>query len=244
MIRNYKVFGLAVVAMLAFGAFMAQGASAVPLTCTGVPLNGKCYSTGDQDGKEQKFKSAGGEVSCIEAKFRDEGVASSVAGQINEVTVFAEYPTEKAGGGNNCTAFGFAGAHIKMNECNYTFTTPTAITTNEVTFMNNSETLPLHLVCPTGKKIEITPTFLGSSVCTQFVEPQTPTKGHVVGTNAGTEKEMDITLDITLEGIHYTGTGSSCGNAETHSDATLTGNSTVKCFSDAEHKIRIDCTFS
>jgi hypothetical protein len=246
MIRKYKAFGLALVAMLALGAFAAQGASAVPLTCESLASGATCFGTGDQDGGTHVFKSAGGSVTCTEAVFSSATVVGA-GGAINEQTVTANYPTAKAGGGNNCTAFGFAGAHVNMNECKYTFTTPTQIAgqpTGVVTFMNSSETEPLHLTCPVGKEIEITPTAFGASVCTQKVPPQTPTAGHVVGRNAGTVAEMDVTLEITLTSLHYTGTGSSCGNSETHSDASLTGNSTVKCYSNAGHTTRTNCTFS
>src|SRR3982750_2013873 len=233
MIRNYKAFGLALVAMLALGAFAAQGASAVPLTCENVASGSTCFGTGDQHGGTHVFKSAGGSVSCTEATFTSSSVVGA-GGAINEQTVTPSYPTTTAAGGTNCTAFGFAGAHVKMNECTYTFTTPKGLAaTGEVTYRTGAEEFPLHLTCPVGKAIEITPTAFGVSVCTQTVAAQTPTGGHVVGRNAGTVAEMDITLEITLTGVHYTGTGSSCGNAETHSDATLTGNSTVKCYSNA-----------
>jgi hypothetical protein len=245
MTHRYKVAGLAFVAMVALGAFMAHGASAISLTCEGIVPGGTCYTFGDQDGGKHEIASAGGVVSCIEASFSGEGVVSGVGGAVNEETVAPSYPTEKAGGGNNCTAFGFAGAHIKMNECKYTFTTPKALpTTGQVTYRTNSEEFPLHFTCPTGKQMEITPTFLGASVCTQFIPAQTPTGGHVIGKSAGTQAEMDVTKEKTLKGIHYTGTGSSCGNSETHSDATLTGNSTVRCFTDLPHIHQVGCTYS
>jgi len=247
MIRNYKVFGLAVVAMLAFGAFMAQGASAVPLTCESG--SGTCYTTGDQNGETHKFTTAGGSITCTEAVFTGSGAVAG--GAVNEQTVTPSYPTTTIGGASNCTAFGFAGAHINNNGCTYTFTTPVSIGVGEVTWTPNGTVDPSgentgspHLVCPTGKSIEITPTFFGASVCTQFVGAQTPTGGHVVGKNVAGSSPMDIKLEITLKEIHYTGTGSSCGNSETHTDATLTGNSTVKCYSDSTHKTQVGCTFS
>ncbi len=248
MIRNYKAFGLALVAMLAFGAFAAQGASASPLTCEGLALGAKCFSTGDQDGGLTKFKTAGGEISCTEVSYRDEGTVTSASGGVNEVTVTPSYPTEKSGGGNNCTAFGFAGAHITTTGCNFTLTTPTKIKAGEVTWDTSTglagEEAQVHLVCETGKSIQVTPTAFGASVCTQTIEAQTPTMGHVIGTNAGTVEKMDVTLNITLSNIHYKGTGSSCGNSETHTDASLTGGSTVKCYSDSAHTKQINCTFS
>jgi hypothetical protein len=239
MIRNYKAFGLALVAMLALGAFVAQGATAAPLTVEGITGPATVFTTGDQDGGTHVFTSGGGSVSCVEASFAGSGAVDS-SGKVNEQTVTGTYPTEKAGGGNNCTAFGFAGAHIKTNECTYTFTTPTSVVAGKEVKWSKEQ---LHLVCPTGKSIEITPTFLGSSVCTQFIGSQTPTGGHVIGKNVTGSSPMDITLEITLKEIHYTGTGSSCGNSETHMDGTLTGNSTVKCLK-AVGGAQVGCTFS
>jgi hypothetical protein len=238
MIRNYKVFGLAIMATLAFGAFMAQTASANPLTCEGLASGSTCYGTGKQE-TTQVFASPGGTVSCVEAIFKNEG-AVGASNAVSTVTSTPSYPTEKAGGGNNCTAFGFAGAHIKTNGCDFHFDTPTRISAGVVTWHPSQ----VHLLCPTGGKIEITPTFLGSSVCTQSVPAQTPTGGHITGINDAGSNPMAVTLEVTLKEIHYTGTGSSCGNAETHSDATLTGNVTITCYSDAEHKKTIGCTFS
>jgi hypothetical protein len=240
MIRNSKAFSLALAALLALGAFVAQGALASPLTVEGISAPGTAFTTGDQDGGVFVLKSAGGEVSCTEASFSGSG-AVETGGKVNELTVVASFPTEKAGGGNNCTAFGFAGAHVKMNECTLTFTTPTSLGGGVVTWSGSSQ---LHLVCPTGKVVEITPTFLGSSVCSQSFAPQTPTSGHVLSRNVASSSPMDVTGEFTLTGIHYTGTGSSCGNSETHSDATLTGNTTNKCYSDSSRTKQVGCTVS
>ncbi len=239
MIRNYKVFGLAMVAMLALGAFVAQCATASPLTVENIGSGGTVFGTGDQDGNAHVFETPNGTVTCIEASFRTEGTVGA-GGAVNTMTVIANYPTEKAGGGNNCTAFGFTPAHVKMNGCDYHFDTPTKIQSGVVTWSGSQ----LHLLCQVGKQVEITPTFLGSSVCTAFVAGQTPTSGHVTGKNVSPSNPMDITLEITLSGIHYTGTGGVCGDGTTHSDATLTGNSTVKCYSNPNHATQVGCTFS
>jgi len=226
--------------MLALGAFAAQGASAVPLTVEGLGgVATTAYTSGDQDGGVQVLKSSGGSVSCVEASFLGYGAASST-GAVNEQTVIPNYPTEKAGGGGNCTAFGFAGAHIKANECTYTFTESTNLEPGKATWSAER----LHLVCPAGKAIEITPTSFGISVCTQTINAQTPTSGHIVGKNVAGSVPMDVTLEITLTGIHYTGNGGSCGDGTTHTDGSLTGNSTVKCYSDAAHNTQVGCTFS
>jgi len=230
MIRNYKAFGLAVVAMFAFSAFVAQVASANPLTTPG----GKVFYTGDQDSGLHEFKTPSGTVKCTTAVF----TANSEGASVNELNVTPSY--------SGCTAFGFASSHVKPNGCTYKFTTPTKIKAGEVTWTGSKEEAKaqLHIVCAAGKSIEITPTTFGVSVCTQFVAGQTPTEGHVIGTNAGTAEKMDITLDIALKGIHYTGTGGACGNSETHGDAEYNGKSTVRCFSDEKHEKQVSCTFS
>jgi hypothetical protein len=231
MIRNSKAFGLALVAMLALGAFMAQAASASPLTTTGGIT---AHLTGDQE-SSHKFTTPNGSVTCTTASF-DATQVTEASGQINELTVAPTY--------SGCAAFGFATAHVSVNGCTYTFTTPTKIASGPPVKVTWSGSSQLHIVCPAGKSIEITPTTFGVSACTQFVGTQTPTGGHVIGINAGTAEKMDVTLETTLSGIHYTGTGGLCGNGETHSDATYTGNSTVKCYKNAAHTEEVSCTFS
>jgi hypothetical protein len=227
MIRKYKAFGLALVAMFALSAFMAQGASAVPLTVEG--LSGtNAYYTGDQDNGLHEFITPNGSVKCTTAVF---AAKTTVGTAVNEITISPSY--------SGCSAFGFATAHVKPNGCTYTFTTPTTIDVNTVTWHPEQ----IHIDCPEGNSIEITPTSFGVSVCTQFVSKQTPTAGHIVGRNVSNSNPMDITLEVTLEKIHYTGTGGICGNAETHSDATYKGNSTVKCYKNEAHTEQVSCTF-
>ncbi len=250
MIRNYKALGLAFVAMLALSAFVAQGASAVPLTVEGLGGGTNTFLTGDQDGGTHVLKSTA-EVKCTEAHFLAKATTGAT---INELTVTPSYPTEKAGGGNNCTAFGFANTHINMNGCTFTFTTPTSIGIGVVTW----GTSQIHLVCPevggVKQKVAITPTSFGVSVCTQNLAEQTPTvvkdaegkeiPNHVIGRNVTGSSPMDITLEITVKGIHYTGTGGVCGTAGTN--AELNGNSTVKCYKAEPLNAanQVGCTFS
>lgn len=229
MIRRYKALSVAIMAMAAFSAFMAHVASATPLTSE----TATTFLTGDGDTTPTHFKTETGQtVTCNTTSY----LAKATGGtSINELTVAPTYSV--------CTAFGFATAHVKVNGCTFTFTTPsTRIKAGEVTW----HPADVHLVCPAEKRIEITPTSFGVSVCTQFIAPQTPTGGHVVGTNVGSAGTgMDVTLDIKLAKIHYTGTGEPCGKAgTTFEDATLEGNSTVKCFSDEAHKVQVGCTFS
>ncbi len=229
MIRRSEAVGLATVVILALSAFVVQAAVASPLTVN-VIKGTTVHFTGDQE-TGHKFTTPNGSVSCVKASFDATAVAGE-AGAIAELTVIPTY--------SECSAFGFATAHVKTNECKYTFTTPTSLGGGVVTWHPSQ----LHIVCPAGKSVEITPTTFGVSACTQFVGEQTPTAGHVVGRNVASSEPGDVTLETTLEGVHYTGTGGLCGNGETHSDAKYTGNSTGSCSTNLAHTARVECTFS
>jgi hypothetical protein len=240
MIRNRKMLGIAVAAMLALSAFVAQVASASPLTTTESAVTGTVFTTGTQEGRI-KFNapSHGGEESCNELDYKGKGAA--VSGAINEQTVEQFYPTNTVSGAANCSEFGFSGAHITATGCNFTFTTPTKLAAGEVTWSAEQ----LHLVCESGKVITKTPTAFGVSVCTQTIAAQTFTGGHTVGTNATINGKMAVKLNTTITGIHYIGTGGACGTAGvTTTDGTLTGIANVQCFSNEARTTQIGCTFS
>jgi hypothetical protein len=227
MIRKYRTFSLALVALFAYGV-IAQSASASGLT---VPAGvSEVHITGVQEGSGIIFTTPNGSISCTTAT--GDATATPASGQISEITGTATY--------SGCKAFGFATAHINPNGCTGTGTTGTSIAAGVVTAGPEQ----LHQLCPAGKSIEITPTTFGVSACTMFIPPQTPTAGHVIGRNVAGSSPMYITGETTLSGIHYTGTGGLCGNSETHSDATITGNGISKCYKNAAHTEQIDCTFS
>jgi hypothetical protein len=230
MMHRYKAIGVALAAILALSALAAQAASATPLTVN-EGASGTTFYTGDQDGATWIWKDSGGNEAVCPATVIS---ASTSGASVSETTWAATY--------EKCSGFGFAIMHWNHNGCTYTFTEPTQIKTGEVTW-NASD---IHIVCPTGKQIEYTPTVFGASVCTRFVNPQTPTSGHIVGRNVGGvgANEMDVTLEITLTGIHYTGTGSVCGDSSTHSDWTWTGKSTVRAYSNGGHSTQRGITFS
>ncbi|MEZ5076448.1 MAG: hypothetical protein R2725_03285 [Solirubrobacterales bacterium] len=107
MTRNLKALGLALVAVFAMSALVAQAASAHEFTSDSE--NGKTVLTGaDEPGTNDVFTVGGAEVICENASFA--GTADE--SEVNEVTVHPEY--------SNCT---FAGneAFVRTNMCNYTF---------------------------------------------------------------------------------------------------------------------------
>jgi len=224
MSRNHKRLALIAVAVLAFIAQSVSGAAASPLTIEGG--GAKTWFTGDQDNGKHKFISSA-TVECNNAVFF---AASSEGATINELTVNVTY--------SGCSAFGFASTDIKTNGCVFTYTTPTSVGEGVVTW----DAAGVHLVCPEGKKIDVTPTTFGVSVCTQSVGSQTPTGGHVTGRNVAGTSPMEGTLEATLTGIHFTGTGGACGTGGTN--AEYTGNSRLRCYSNETHTSQVGCTFS
>lgn len=225
----HKAPGVAITIALILSVLGGPDASATPLTSE-VGIGASTFMTGDQDGGKHVVTTANGTVTCTTRSFN----AKSTEGPaIHEITI----ATTTSG----CTAFGFATMHTSQNGCAYTATTPTSLGAGQVTWTASSQ---VHLVCPAGKSIEITPTSFGVSLCTMFMGAQTPTGGHIVGRTVAGSKPIDITLEITMTGIHYTGTGGVCGNSETHSDMTYSGNSTVRCYSTESHSTQVGCKFS
>jgi hypothetical protein len=226
--------------MIALMGLMAQSASGSPFTVSGISSGGKVFLSGDQDGVSFQFGT--NFANCQEASFSFG--AKPVSGEAfeNELTMTPVIPTTNAKGETNCRFGGVGGQtiHVLINGCTFTFTTPTQIKSGEVTWSSPTQT---HLVCPAGKRIEITPTLLGASACTYYFDSQTPTSGHVVGRNVGGSNPMFVTLEIKMTGVHYV-TSSGCGNGETRSDAIFTSNSNVRCYKDEPLTIQVSCTFS
>lgn len=233
MIRNIKTLIIAVAAVMALSAIASQSAMAgETYHCPQLAAGATCYITVEQHSVNgnQVFTTGGGSVSCKKLHGHGEQTTPS-----HELTFEPTY--------SECTAFGFATAHITNEKCHYTFTTPT-----DIAGQPTKHTLhPPHIGGTTTAScaIKITPTSFGVSVCTQTVGPQTPTSGHLIATNITEPVTANsyVTVETTVEGIHYIGTGGACGAAGvTGTDGKYTGNTNVTCFSNAARTIRTECT--
>jgi hypothetical protein len=125
MIRNAKILGLALVAVLAMSAMVASAASATKFTAAKYPATVK----GTQTGGGHVFEVGGGKVTCTGATFT--GTLSAAS---EEMTMTPNY--------TGCTAFGFIGAEVTgfgSEGCDYLFTT-------------NGKA---HLKCPAGKDVTV-----------------------------------------------------------------------------------------
>jgi hypothetical protein len=223
MARRCQLTSGVTAALLVLSALLAQLALAVPLTIEGGE-SGTTFYTGDQDGGTHVLTTTA-TVKCTTASF----TASSSGASVNELTVTPSY--------SGCSAFGFATAHWKTNGCTYTYSTPTTITSNEVTYHPSGRLF----VCPGGSKMEITPTAFGVSVCTQSIPPQEPKGGHTISRNAGSFSAMDVTYQFTLFEIQYTGTGGACGSSG--ANGTYEGSTTWRCFQNSAHTTVRGCTW-
>ncbi len=106
MIRNFKVMGLVVVAVLAMSAVVASAASASNFTASKYPTAATAASEKGND----DFKTEAGSVEC-KASF----AVDALEGPSETATVTPTY--------SECQAFGFLSATVNMNGCDYVFHT-------------------------------------------------------------------------------------------------------------------------
>jgi hypothetical protein len=192
--RKLKALGMAIAAVMAFAAFAGSASAAEfhsEVEHTGI--------SGSRIGTDV-FTVNAGTWKCTELTYsgtQSTGVTSS------EITVIPKW--------GGCTAFGFIGATIDVNGCDYRFT-PNA---NPY----------LHIVCPT-KTIEVT-----TPNCIVTVGSQTVNSG-VTYTNGGAGATRDVTVKLGLSGLTYTQLNKAfpncTGGAGTFTNGTYSGEATVK----------------
>ncbi|HVI70064.1 MAG TPA: hypothetical protein VM656_01085 [Pyrinomonadaceae bacterium] len=176
MTRNLKVLGLALMTAFAMSAVAASAASAQAFHFASEAEH--TILTGKQEGSDV-FTTHAGTVTCTTAKYT--GTIQSAT----KTTTVAEVTPEYSG----CTAFGFANVPIHHNECKYKFVAGTKESGNYEGSID--------IVCPTGKKIEIT-----APGCLVTVGPQTGLK-KVTFHNVGASATREITATVNLTGIKY-----------------------------------------
>ncbi len=173
--RKLKALGLALVALCAFAAVSATGASA---NSKFTSESGHTELKGSQIGID-KFKTAAGTVECNEATY----TGTSASTETTEQTINPTY--------SECKAFGFVNAVIDMNGCDYLFT----IKTEGVPAVQKNS---IHIVCPAEKVISVT-----AFNCEVTVPPQTIENG-VTYINSGTGGTgMDIETTVHATGLTY-----------------------------------------
>lgn len=171
-----KTLGLLLLASLALGAsaIAAQASENAKFTAASYPneLHG-------EDNGTHVFTAAGGEANCGSATFTGTSTAASTTQTIN-----ASY-------GGPCSAYGFIGATITMNGCDYLFHLSS-------TGAGGAYKGTADLVCSEGKEVTI-----DAGPCTVHIPGQNGL-GSVTYTNGSSGGVNEVTVNANLTGIHGT----------------------------------------
>jgi hypothetical protein len=197
MIRNLKVLGLALVAVLAMSIMVASAASASQYTGSAYPTTG----TGQNTSGKETFTTPGGTVQC-DSHF--EGPLSAAS---STLTVTAKY--------TNCIAFGFINATVHFNFCGYLFHAGAA---KGGGVYDNS----IDIVCPAGTG----PVTIKAATCHVLIPAQTGLKNvkttNLAGGTVTVQPEVsNITMNVIEDGFGcpFPGTGHYLGSY--HGDVVL-----------------------
>lgn len=211
MIRNLKMFGMAIVAVFAMSAVAASMASADSFTAEKAPVT----YTGNQS-EANVFTTTVGTVKCTVTTFK--GTVNSTSTTTASVT-----PTY-----SGCTAFGFP-ADIEVNGCEY------------LLHVGAATTGTVDVVCPVGKEITVVATTSATNPtpkCIVHIKAQSGL-GTVTYSNVGTGTTREVLVSVNVSGIHYTHTPGSglgaCPTEGTSTTGTYTGSVLVTGESGATH---------
>ena len=245
MIRNLKALGLALVAVFAFSAIAASGASAQqgaltaaePVTLVGEET--KEATTFDNALTAFPVEGVTGKTHCplstitghkAEATPQPE-VHELIEPPTSEITLTPHYKncvTEDAKKNKFSTT-------VDMNGCDY------LLTIGETTEKEGTYGVEVHIVCPEGKFIQVT-LFSSSShslkVCTLTVTSTTPTSEAHVTNIAGVPDDLEIVGTFT--NIHVD-KGGLCGSG-TDEKGVFHIDATVKGFNEAGKQIDVTVT--
>ena len=202
--RNVRILGLALLAMLSIGAVASASASADTLTAQAYPA--VLTGTAEPAFTDEVVTTAG-TVKCPDVKYD-----GTITGPVTTAGSISVTPTYA-----NCTAFGFSST-IHHKSCSFQFKVlaGTAGTVN--------------LACSTaGDELTITAIGAGVTKCTVHIPPQTDIPGTIKFTNT----VSGGTVEANLTGIKYTHTAGTGIGACTSGSAT-TGTLTMKATFTAE----------
>jgi hypothetical protein len=207
MVRNLKILGLELMAVVALGTVSASAASATEgkITSDGpVTLKGTEIGTG-----HNKFEVFGTTVECpgstyVGSKYNTTPHELIVAGAISVTSIPLFVNCQE--GSNRLT--------IDLNECDWTY--HGIVRSIIYAFLSD-------IICPPGNSIEITGGF-----CTVKIGAQVNKEGFdLTNTGSGTSSDLDLTGALTT--LHAT----ACGGLLSTNEAKMTSDVTFKGFNSA-----------
>jgi hypothetical protein len=216
MIHRIKALGLALVALAALGALVASAAQAARLD---VPLRENAVIRGEREGTALHTLAIPGDPSIVCSVANLEGTLqrSPEIKELTEGTLTATY--------SNCEDNTFHNAvEVDMNGCKYTITGESNATDPALTAWVDVTG------CTTGKHIEITIPAIG---CTITIFEQN-TLSHLVASNVANVTPKHIRVEATVSNIRWEQDGTFCprGNLKEETNASFTGETTVKAYED------------
>jgi hypothetical protein len=214
---SLRILWVCLLAACAFGSASASSASAAVdhLTCSVAP----CILTGEQENSEVHTFGAKGtgalSVLCNKATFQ--ATVASLG-----VTSATAHPTY-----SECEAFG-AKATITTTGCNYILTGETDAFTN-TEGKAEGEDATVDIECEGANTIKI-----AAPGCTLTIPAQEKLLGVKYTNVVGESGKKEVTIDVTIDKIKYTGAGVLCPAAAKgeHSDGFLTQKVVVKAYED------------
>jgi hypothetical protein len=209
--RNLKILGLALVAMLAMSAVGASMASADDLTSEvvgAVQLHGT-----NEPAEPDSFVTTAGTVTCQEVTYN----IGTISVPATSVTATPVYETLAKNGTHNCKFLGLP-ATIHTEGCDFVFTV-----TGGTSTVGDAA-----VKCPAGKAITVTAISAGTLKCSVSVSEQTLSSAAepdpVTGVNIGAGTTREVTLKVSYKGLKYTHTAGTGLGACTSGSGTGTFN--------------------
>lgn len=198
--RNLKIFGLALMAVLAMGVVAAGSASAADLTAEKYPTT----LTGKNTGGSDVIVTTAGNVSCKTTSYH--GTISGPTTKISTAPAFGE-----------CTAFGFP-AIIDVNGCLLVFNVGAGLSGD------------VDLSCPAGQSMTVTALSAGTAKCTAHLGSQSDIEGTADFSVVGSGTTREVTISASLKGLDYThtkGSGLGACAAGSATNGTLSAQASV-----------------
>jgi hypothetical protein len=211
MIRNLKVLGLALVAMLSMSAMVASAAHALPeLTAAEAGS-----AVGEEVGKHE-FTVGSRAIQCEEVNFTGPSTTTAQT----TLTIVPDYKKCKTTPVFGITLF----VTVTMNGCDYLF---------HATGKDGANyTASVDIVCPAGKLIEAhiySNAAHTNESCTVTIGPQTGKTTNTITNTAGTPNDLTVHHDVVVN-VTIHGSAIVCGSGTT---ATYEGTSTLKALNKA-----------
>jgi len=194
--RNIKILGLALIAVLAMSAFAAATASANEFNAESYPTTG----TGSKDGEfVDVFTTTAGTVKCTTPTY-----VATLSAKSTSVSAAPSY--------TGCTGFGFP-AEVTTTGCTYVFNIGAGATTEGDVDLECTGSNEITVVAKSGATVK----------CTVHVKSQTDIGGTVKYINIGAGATREVTLEANLSGVDYTHTaGTGVGACTSGSSTTGT----------------------